>query len=190
MAATRACSSGVKRSCGMRGSRIGAKALACLALAGFVRGFGLLDFAVLDLAVLDFDFVGADLAGIGIPELGLFWPSFNPYTVIDDRGGLQRGAEDNLVDTIDQLAPLCFVLMPFGTKTDAAGRVTNFDKVYQNIIMPAVVQAGLEPVRADEEKIGGTIHKPMFERLMLCHYAVADITGANPNVFYELGIRH
>jgi tetratricopeptide (TPR) repeat protein len=30
----------------------------------------------------------------------------------------------------------------------------------------------------------------MFERLMLCHYAVADITGANPNVFYELGIRH
>src|SRR6478752_3639576 len=80
--------------------------------------------------------------------------------------------------------------MPFGTKTDAAGRVTNFDKVYQNIIVPAVTQAGLEPVRADEEKIGGTIHKPMFERLMLCHYAVADITGANPNVFYELGIRH
>jgi hypothetical protein len=30
----------------------------------------------------------------------------------------------------------------------------------------------------------------MFERLMLCHYTVADITGANPNVFYELGIRH
>src|SRR6266404_586803 len=80
--------------------------------------------------------------------------------------------------------------MPFGTKADKAGRVTNFDTVYQKVIAPAVVQAGLEPVRADEEKIGGTIHKPMFERLMLCHYAVADITGANPNVFYELGIRH
>src|SRR5436853_2352500 len=80
--------------------------------------------------------------------------------------------------------------MPFGTKTDKAGRVTNFDAVYQKVIAPAVVAAGLEPVRADEEKIGGTIHKPMFERLMLCHYAVADITGANPNVFYELGIRH
>jgi tetratricopeptide (TPR) repeat protein len=49
---------------------------------------------------------------------------------------------------------------------------------------------GLEPIRADEERGGGTIHKPMFERLMLCKYAVADITGANPNVFYELGIRH
>jgi cell division septum initiation protein DivIVA len=90
----------------------------------------------------------------------------------------------------DLPAPLCFVLMPFGRKTDAAGRVTNFDSVFKKIIAPAVEQAGLEPIRADEEKIGGTIHKPMFERLMLCHYAVADITGANPNVFYELGIRH
>jgi tetratricopeptide (TPR) repeat protein len=94
------------------------------------------------------------------------------------------------VDTPEHLSPLCFVLMPFGTKTDKAGRVTNFDAVYKKIIAPAVAQAGLEPVRADEEKIGGTIHKPMFERLMLCHYAIADITGANPNVFYELGIRH
>ena len=92
-------------------------------------------------------------------------------------------------DTVE-LAPLCFVLMPFGKKMDAAGRVTNFDSIYTKIIAPAVSQAGLEPIRADEEKIGGTIHKPMFERLMLCHYAVADITGANSNVFYELGIRH
>lgn len=94
------------------------------------------------------------------------------------------------MDQPDRPPPLCFVLMPFGRKTDAAGRVTNFDSVFKKIIAPAVEQAGLEPIRADEEKIGGTIHKPMFERLMLCHYAVADITGANPNVFYELGIRH
>ena len=93
-------------------------------------------------------------------------------------------------ETSEPPPPLCFVLMPFGRKTDAAGRVTNFDSVFHKIIVPAVERAGLEPIRADEEKIGGTIHKPMFERLMLCHYAVADITGANPNVFYELGIRH
>ena len=96
------------------------------------------------------------------------------------------------MDTINDLkeaAPLCFVLMPFGRKLDG-GRLTDFDAVYRKVIAPAVEQAGLDPVRADEERIGGTIHKPMFERLMLCHYAVADITGANPNVFYELGIRH
>jgi hypothetical protein len=94
------------------------------------------------------------------------------------------------VNDLSEVAPLCFVLMPFGRKMDAGGHLTDFDCIYRKIITPAVAQAGLEPVRADEEKIGGTIHKPMFERLMLCPYAIADITSANPNVFYELGIRH
>jgi tetratricopeptide (TPR) repeat protein len=50
--------------------------------------------------------------------------------------------------------------------------------------------AGLEPIRADNESVGGLIHKPMYERLILCDYAVADLTTANANVFYELGLRH
>jgi hypothetical protein len=37
---------------------------------------------------------------------------------------------------------------------------------------------------------GGIIHKPMYERLILCEYAVADLTTANANLFYELGLRH
>ncbi len=87
--------------------------------------------------------------------------------------------------------PLCFVLMPFGTKADPGGRPDiHFDRVYEKAIEPAVVAAGLEPVRADQEKTGGIIHKPMFERLLLCEYAVADLTTANANVFYELGVRH
>jgi tetratricopeptide (TPR) repeat protein len=86
--------------------------------------------------------------------------------------------------------PLCFVLMPFGRKQDATGKTIDFDSVYREIIAPAVVEAGLEPIRADEEQVGGTIHKPMYERLMLCEFAIADVTGANPNVYYELGIRH
>jgi len=88
------------------------------------------------------------------------------------------------------MKPYCFVLMPFGKKSDESGQVVDFDRVYLDIIKPAVVDAGLEPIRADEEIIGGIIHKPMFERLMMCDYAVADLTTANANVFYELGIRH
>lgn len=84
----------------------------------------------------------------------------------------------------------CFVLMPFGKKSNESGRVVDFDRVYQDIIKPAVIDADLDPIRADEEIIGGIIHKPMFERLMMCDYAVADLTTANANVFYELGIRH
>ena len=50
------------------------------------------------------------------------------------------------MDETVELAPLCFVQMPFGKKMDAAGRVTNFDSVYDQIIAPAVARAGLEPI--------------------------------------------
>ncbi len=86
--------------------------------------------------------------------------------------------------------PLCFVLMPFGEKRDITGALINFDSIYKNLIAPSIEEAGLEPLRADEEMTGGIIHKPMFERLILCEYAVADLTTANANVFYELGVRH
>jgi len=86
--------------------------------------------------------------------------------------------------------PLCFVLMPFGRKPDGTGVSIDFDAVYNQLFAPAIRDAGLEPIRADEEMTGGVVHKPMFERLILCDYAVADLTLANANVFYELGVRH
>jgi tetratricopeptide (TPR) repeat protein len=92
---------------------------------------------------------------------------------------------------VDDTRPLCFVLMPFGTKTHPGSGVTvNFDTIYQQVIRPAIEVADLKPIRADEEQVGGIIHKPMYERLILCEYAVADLTTANANVYYELGIRH
>ena len=86
--------------------------------------------------------------------------------------------------------PFCFILMPFGIKAAADGSMINFDRVYQDLIAPAVRDAELEPIRADQETTGGIIHKPMFERLILCPFAVADLTTANANVYYELGVRH
>src|ERR671933_2284190 len=86
--------------------------------------------------------------------------------------------------------PLCFVLMPFGQKPADGGAVIDFDAVYRELIMPAIEQADMQPLRADEEMTGGIIHGPMFERLILCEYAVADLTTLNANVFYELGVRH
>ncbi len=86
--------------------------------------------------------------------------------------------------------PLCFVLMPFGIKPDSTGTAVDFDAVYRDLIAPAITDAEMQPLRADEEITGGIIHKPMFERLLLCDFAIADLTTANPNVFYELGIRH
>jgi len=89
------------------------------------------------------------------------------------------------------IAPLCFVLAPFGKKKDPAGGPDiDFDRIYDAAIRPAATDAGLEPIRADEERVGGVIHKAMFERLLLSEFAVAELTTANANVFYELGVRH
>jgi hypothetical protein len=91
---------------------------------------------------------------------------------------------------MSQVLPYCFVLMPFGVKSDATGATIHFDRIYSDLIEPAIAKAELTPIRADREVAGGIIHKPMFERLVLCEYAVADLTMANANVFYELGVRH
>jgi len=79
--------------------------------------------------------------------------------------------------------------MPFGQKP-VGDMVVDFNAVYYEIIKPAIYAAELDPIRADEEQTDGIIHKPMFERLLLCDFAVSDLTGANPNVYYELGVRH
>ena len=60
---------------------------------------------------------------------------------------------------------------------------------FRDVIEPAVREAGLECVRADQEPLG-QIHSRMFERIFDSAAVVADISGANPNVFYELGVSH
>jgi hypothetical protein len=85
----------------------------------------------------------------------------------------------------------CFVDMPFGKKTDmTSGIVINFDAIFSQAIKPAIEKVGLKAERGDIEKSGGIIHLPMFARILLSDFMVADLTLGNPNVFYELGIRH
>ena len=86
--------------------------------------------------------------------------------------------------------PLCFVAMPFGSKPNPSGGTIDFDAVYADLIRPAIEAAHMDPLRADEEAAGGIIHKPMYERLLLAEIVIADLTFANANVFYELGVRH
>ncbi len=86
---------------------------------------------------------------------------------------------------------ICFIDMPFGKKIDPhTGLEIDFDQIYQAGIEPAVTRAGLSCIRGDREKTGGIIHKAMFARLLMSEFVIADLTTANANVFYELGIRH
>jgi hypothetical protein len=85
----------------------------------------------------------------------------------------------------------CFVVMGFGEKTDlATGRKLNLDKTYRIIIRKAVEEAGLECIRADDIKHSGLIDVPMYELLLEADIVIADLSTANPNAIYELGVRH
>ncbi len=86
--------------------------------------------------------------------------------------------------------PHAFVVMPFGTKEGFDGTVINFNAIYQDLIKPALVEAGFEPFRADEATTTGDILTDMFQELLLADLAICDLSIDNANVFYELGIRH
>jgi tetratricopeptide (TPR) repeat protein len=88
------------------------------------------------------------------------------------------------------MKPHAFVAMPFGTKPDSEGNMINFNLVYSAYIKPALEAAGLEVFRADEEQRAGDIRSDMFQELLLADLVVADLTINNPNVWYELGVRH
>lgn len=86
---------------------------------------------------------------------------------------------------------ICFVVMGYGVKTDySTGRDLDLDKTYRNIVKPAVEEAGLKCVRADDLKHSGIIDVPMYYYLFAADVVVADLSAYNPNAFYELGIRH
>ena len=85
----------------------------------------------------------------------------------------------------------CFVVMGFGEKVDfQTGRKLNLDASYHNMIKPAVEDAGLNCVRADEIVHSGVIDVPMYEQLLNADIVIADLSTYNPNAFYELGVRH
>lgn len=86
---------------------------------------------------------------------------------------------------------LCFVIMGFGKKTDySISKTYNLDATYKNIIKPSVEAEGYRCIRADEIKDSAIIDKSMYALLVKADLVIADITTYNPNVIYELGIRH
>ena len=81
--------------------------------------------------------------------------------------------------------------MGFGIKTDlATGRKLDLDKSYQALIKPVIEAKGIKCLRADEIKHAGTIDVTMFQELFTADMVIADLSTANVNAFYELGVRH
>lgn len=95
-------------------------------------------------------------------------------------------------------AATCFAIMPFGEKTDADGKVIDFDAIYDELIVPAVAgdvmkAAGgppIECIRCDRIDQSGWVHRQMIESIHKSEVVVVDLSTLNPNVFFELGVRH
>ena len=65
----------------------------------------------------------------------------------------------------------------------------HFTKVYNQIFKPAIIAAGYEPFRVDEDKISNPIINKIFDAVQNCTMALCDLSNRNPNVLYELGLR-
>ena len=77
-----------------------------------------------------------------------------------------------------------FVAMPFGPKEGI-----DFNQVYTVLIKPALAGVGFE-VSGRTRRWRGNIRTDMFQELLLADLVVADLSINNPNVWYELGVRH
>jgi Flp pilus assembly protein TadD len=90
---------------------------------------------------------------------------------------------------------ICFVIMPFDKKP-VGDRMVDFDSLYDYIFLPAISAVSLpeggklEPHRTDKDFFTGDIKFEMFQYLEYSRFALADISGLNFNVAYELGARH
>jgi hypothetical protein len=77
--------------------------------------------------------------------------------------------------------PFVFVLMPFSS---------DFDDTYRLAIKPACEHANAYAERVDEQIFEGSILQRIYNQISRADIIVADLTGRNPNVFYETGYAH
>lgn len=88
-----------------------------------------------------------------------------------------------------------FVIGPIGDKDAEDGSAARLAyeegiQVFEDVIAPACTAFGLEASRADMISRSGEIPEQIFRQLRDSPVVIADLTGANPNVMYELGLRH
>lgn len=89
----------------------------------------------------------------------------------------------------------CFIVGPIGDRLEPPGtegrlRYENATQMWENVFEPACAVFGLAPVRADKISESGDIPEQIFTFLRDADVVIADLTGGNANVMYELGLRH
>ena len=83
--------------------------------------------------------------------------------------------------TSDDPQPIAFVIMPFDDE---------FDDLYNDFLYETLTDLGFAVSRADDLQNAQNIMKDILTGLSESDLIVADLTGLNPNVHYELGLAH
>ena len=97
-------------------------------------------------------------------------------------------AEENIEEQGSSKTKTCFVIMPISDHPDYAPG--HFKRVYEYIIKPACQKAGYEAIRADDTVKTNDIVSDIIKKIIDSDMAICDMSSRNPNVFYELGLRH
>lgn len=83
---------------------------------------------------------------------------------------------------------VCFVIAPIGEPDSEVRRRS--DQILKHVITPAAKECGYDPIRADQISEPGIITTQVIQHIVEDPLVIADLTDRNPNVFYELAIRH
>jgi hypothetical protein len=82
----------------------------------------------------------------------------------------------------------CFVIAPVGAaRSDTR---MHSGKVFEHLIKPAAIKCGYTVLRASNLTQSGIFTTALIQHILSDPLVIADLTGGNPNVFYELGLRH
>jgi hypothetical protein len=95
---------------------------------------------------------------------------------------------DSLAAVTTDLDKVCFVLSPIGEEGSEYRK--HADLVLSSLIEPALAQLDLKAVRADKISVPGMITGQIMEHISRAKLVIADLSYGNPNVYYELALRH
>lgn len=90
--------------------------------------------------------------------------------------------------TLPDMEEECFFIAPIGSEGSTTRNRS--DGVLEFIVQKAAQELGLTAVRGDQIAEPGQINLQVLDHILRAKAAVADLTDLNPNVFYELAVRH
>jgi len=109
-------------------------------------------------------------------------------TVVSPSAGATVTADELAVPTAEDWNAVCFYITPIGEPGSEERK--HADLFYGSIVEPALEEFGLRLVRADQIGKPGMISRQIVEHVLHSRLVVADLSFHNPNVFYELALRH